>query len=82
MKSEDISDGDDGGADYKNVFSMEIKIDGSKAIRVGVQLGQIYKTVAMQEDSGSDSTIISDTIWTEIGKPQLAKIFWQTVVHV
>ena len=73
MKSEDISDGDDGGADYKNVFSMEIKIDGSKAIRVGVQLGQIYKTVAMQEDSGSDSTIISDTIWTEIGKPQLAK---------
>jgi hypothetical protein len=77
VRNHDNSNQDEDGADYKDVFSLESRYNGQRSadqmVKVSIQLGKIFKTISMQEDTGSDSTIISDAMWMEIGNPKLAR---------
>jgi len=77
VRNHDKSNQNEEGADYKDVFSLESRYNDQRSadqmVKVSIQLGKIFKTISMQEDTGSDSTIISDAMWMEVGNPKLAR---------
>ena len=58
-------------SDFEDVFA--VYTSKSKVIYVLLHVYDRVFTLSMQEDTGSDSTLISETMWQQLGCPKLTK---------